>query len=277
MSVVIIIEKHHIHKAAQMAEMNRSFQGVWIPSELWLDRSLSITEKVMIVEIRSLESSERGCYASNAHFGEFFDLSNSRVSEIISGLEKKGIITTEYLRAGKLVAERQIRISKTFGKPNEVLRKTEEGYSEKAKVSNTTNNNTYKTSLSETPSERPDQQVKKKYSFTEEDMRCAQYIANKVDALAGYPGKHPMDNWANTIRLMRERDNRNHREICDLFKWANNDHFWKDNILSPEKLRKQWQKLTIRRNSERTGTTAARPALDWNNTNWADGLLDSGD
>jgi len=140
-----------------------------------------------------------------------------------------------------------------------------------------TTETTYKTYSSENPSDSHDKPVNKKSSFTDEDMRCAEYIAQKVDALAGSPGKHPMDSWANTIRLMRERDNRNHREICDLFKWANNDHFWKDNILSPEKLRKQWQKLTIRRNSERTGSTSARPALDFNSTGWADGLLDNGD
>lgn len=113
---------------------------------------------------------------------------------------------------------------------------------------------------------------KKKYSFNAEDMTAAEYIADKVDALAGSPGKHNLQSWANTIRLMRERDGRNHREICDLFKWANRDSFWKDNVLSPDTLRKQWQKLTIRRNSERNGTTAARPALDFNNTDWADKL-----
>lgn len=130
-----------------------------------------------------------------------------------------------------------------------------------------------KTSSSVNLSDSTDEEiVRKKYSFTAEDMTAAEYIADKVDALAGSPGKHNLQSWANTIRLMRERDGRNHREICDLFKWANRDSFWKDNVLSPDTLRKQWQKLTIRRNSERSGTTAARPALDFNNTDWADKL-----
>lgn len=117
-----------------------------------------------------------------------------------------------------------------------------------------------------------EQAGRKKYSFTPEDMTAAEYIADKVDALAGSLGNHNLQSWANTIRLMRERDGRNHREICDLFKWANRDSFWKDNVLSPDTLRKQWQKLTIRRNSERNGTTSGRPALDFNNTDWADKL-----
>jgi hypothetical protein len=38
---------------------------------------------------------------------------------------------------------------------------------------------------------------------------------------------------------MRLQDKRTHYEICELFKWANEDDFWQENILSPSKLRKQ--------------------------------------
>jgi hypothetical protein len=98
--------------------IDRKFKGVWIPSELWLDRDLSITEKVMMVEIESLEDDVRGCYASNAHFAAFFGLSNSRVSEIISGLSEKGFVSVELIREGKRVVERRIRLSTPFDKPN---------------------------------------------------------------------------------------------------------------------------------------------------------------
>lgn len=98
-------------------DMLRKFQGVWIPAELWRDRALSITEKVMLVEIGSLEDDERGCYASNAKFAEFFDLSISRVSEIISGLAEKRLVSVEQIRDGVRVVERRIRLIHPFGKP----------------------------------------------------------------------------------------------------------------------------------------------------------------
>lgn len=109
--------------------MERKFKGVWIPADTWLDRNLSITEKVMMVEIGSLETDARGCYASNAHFAEFFGLSISRVSEIISGLAAKGMLDVEQIREGKRVIERRIRVvpveterredqSNTFDKSN---------------------------------------------------------------------------------------------------------------------------------------------------------------
>lgn len=129
--------------------MTRKFSGVWIPADLWLDRNLSITEKVMLVEIESLDHADRGCYASNAHFAEFFGLSKSRVSELISGIEQKGLITVELIREGKQVISRSIRRVYPFGKPNTPsentatpIRKTEDPYSENTKGSNTKSSNT---------------------------------------------------------------------------------------------------------------------------------------
>lgn len=129
--------------------LTRKFQGVWIPADTWLDRGLSITEKVMLVEISSLQDEERGCYASNAHFAEFFDLSISRVSEIINGLATKGLVSIEQIREGKRVIERRIRMIDPFGKPNtpsenagNPFGKGEEPPSENTKGSNTSLNNT---------------------------------------------------------------------------------------------------------------------------------------
>ena len=46
---------------------NRDFKGVWIPKEIWLNTDLSIIEKVLLVEIDSLDNSDRGCFASNEY------------------------------------------------------------------------------------------------------------------------------------------------------------------------------------------------------------------
>ncbi|VDZ89240.1 protein YfdO [Lelliottia amnigena] len=73
---------------------------------------------------------------------------------------------------------------------------------------------------------------------------------------------------------MRVQDNRTHYEICDLFQWANRDEFWKDNILSPSSLRKQWDQLTTKR-LRATGTASAtRATVDLHNTDWIDGVLE---
>ena len=71
---------------------NRDFKGVWIPKEVWLNENLSIIEKCLLVEIDSLDNSERGCFASNEYLANFFKLSESRMANIISDLKKRGFI-----------------------------------------------------------------------------------------------------------------------------------------------------------------------------------------
>jgi hypothetical protein len=56
--------------------------------------------------------------------------------------------------------------------------------------------------------------------------------------------------WANTLRLMRERDEIELPEIGKVFRWANKDEFWRTNILSPDKLRRQFAKLRAQMNQE---------------------------
>ena len=72
----------------------RDFKGVWIPREIWLDDRLNALDKVILTEIDSLDSSEKGCWASNKYIAEFCQCSESKVSQTITKLTKLG-----YLRA----------------------------------------------------------------------------------------------------------------------------------------------------------------------------------
>ena len=78
----------------------RDFKGVWIPKEIWLSTDLKVMEKLILVEIDSLDN-EDGCFASNEHFSKFFSLSKNRCSEIIKSLEKKGYIKIAPQNPGK--------------------------------------------------------------------------------------------------------------------------------------------------------------------------------
>lgn len=104
---------------------------------------------------------------------------------------------------------------------------------------------------------------------TSEDLRCAEWLFNMVKSISPSAKKPNYAGWANDIRLMRERDGRTHYEIAALFKWACNDKFWKGNVLCPATLRDKWTQLDIKRNKQQTGEEAAKPELDFNNTDWA--------
>ncbi len=135
-----------------MEEQERQFKGIWIPSEIWLTEELSLQEKVVLVEIDSLEDKEKGCYASNKYFANFFKLSPGRISQIITNLIDKDYIEVKYITKGKEIKERQIRIKRPpyplvrklntyLENDDRGIKKTKEGYLENAKENNITINN----------------------------------------------------------------------------------------------------------------------------------------
>ena len=75
-----------------MEKPSRDFKGIWIPKEIWESHQLSLMEKVLFVEIHSLDN-ERGCFASNKYFAEFFSLHPRRIAEHIASLKEKGFVT----------------------------------------------------------------------------------------------------------------------------------------------------------------------------------------
>lgn len=92
-------------------EQERDFKGIWIPKEIWLSNELTLQEKVILVEIDSLDNDE-GCFASNKYFADFFNLSTSRISQIINGLQFKKWINVEYKTKEKQIVKRVIKINK---------------------------------------------------------------------------------------------------------------------------------------------------------------------
>ena len=128
-----------------MADYERDFKGVWIPKEIWLNNDLTIMEKVFLVEIDSLDN-EDGCYASNKHFSEFFQLSKGRCSQIINSLKEKGYIKISYKRKDNQIEKRTIRVVNKLNTPIKYIKGgikySKGGYLENAKENNTLYNNT---------------------------------------------------------------------------------------------------------------------------------------
>lgn len=112
--------------------MNRNFKGVWIPKNIWLNKTLTWMEKLFLVEIDSLNN-ENGCFASNAYFSEFFQLSKQRCSQIINKLLEKKAINISYEYEGKEIKKRVICIDEGY----QIFFR---GYQENAKDNNTINN-----------------------------------------------------------------------------------------------------------------------------------------
>lgn len=91
----------------------------------------------------------------------------------------------------------------------------------------------------------------RKVAFEPQDRKLASWMLTKIREVHSAFREPNLDAWADEIRLMRERDGRTHREMAELFRWANADAFWRTNILSPHKLRAQWDTLAIKREAAR--------------------------
>jgi hypothetical protein len=96
-----------------MERAQRDFKGVWIDREIWLAKELSLMEKVLFVEIHSLDN-ERGCFASNRYFAEFFGVSTRQVATHVSSLRDKGFITVTVENQN----ERTIRVTGKYAYAN---------------------------------------------------------------------------------------------------------------------------------------------------------------
>ncbi|HFW7070351.1 TPA: hypothetical protein ACIC9P_001567 [Morganella morganii] len=107
---------------------------------------------------------------------------------------------------------------------------------------------------------------------TADDLKAAQWIFQLITRISPSAKTPNWSGWANDVRLMREQDNRTHSDICQMFKFANQDSFWKSNILCPAKLREKWTQLEAKRNTQGQGKQSGRPHLDFDNTDWAEGL-----
>jgi len=108
---------------------------------------------------------------------------------------------------------------------------------------------------------------------TADDLKAARWIYQKLLVVNASLSEPKWVEWANTVRLMRMVDRRTHREICELLVWASEDDFWDSNILSPSGLRRHWDTLTTQRARKPKNSRASAAPLDFDNTDWAEGLL----
>ena len=122
-------------------------------------------------------------------------------------------------------------------------------------------------SISTSGKDFPPAKTGKKFVYTDDDLRAANWIFGLIKNLSPNVKTPDFASWANEIRLMRERDGRSHKDICELFKWANQNEFWASNILSPAKLREKWDQLEIKRNAspnvKRKESFAEKNSSDW--------------
>lgn len=92
-----------------------------------------------------------------------------------------------------------------------------------------------------------------KTKFSDEHMDLALLLRKLItDRKADFKFNGSINKWANDIRLMIDQDKRDFTKIKTVLEWSQKDPFWQKNILSTDKLRKQFDRLEMQMQTEGT-------------------------
>ncbi len=232
---------------------------------------------------------------TNTVIAELTGLSDTHVSDAIRALAERKIIFSQKQGMMKLVGVNTELSGWILDKPETGRKfpKTGKSFPESGKRFPKTvdtqykNKNSNKNPSSDDSLESPDKPISKFLSShpdafvysatgskwgTQEDDRASRWIYEKVCVVDASAKEPNWADWANVVRLMRQQDNRTHKEICELFLWANRDSFWCSNILSPAALRKKWGTLSAQMGKpNRSQRPSADPVPHWNSKeSWED-------
>ena len=84
-----------------------------------------------------------------------------------------------------------------------------------------------------------------------QDIKLAQFLYDLIKKnTPNWYLKPKIEVWASEIRKLRELDKQTPEEIEKVIKWCQDDDFWKSNILSTTKLRKQFPTLLVQMNKK---------------------------
>lgn len=237
---------------------------------------------------------------TNTVIAELTDLGESHISDTIKSLAERKIIFAHKQGVMKIVGINtelsewildKPKTGKLFPESGKVLPKTGKPFPETGDTQYKNKNNSKRSSSFRNSKESRNEETLKFLSRhpeavdgiytpagkswgTADDLKAARWIFDKALTVNASLSEPNWVEWANTIRLMRMQDKRSHYEICELFKWANEDSFWQNNILSPTSLRKQWDKLTTKRQRYPNPQHAKSCAAALDNTDWIKGVLE---
>ena len=174
------------------------------------------------------------CYASKEFLGELLSITPQAVWGILKRLSEKGIIEKNkddrrYLRTTQKWYDAVILMKL----------KMREEYKETLDTRKL-DDIKQKETLCSTPHQH-------KETLDNKDKELSKLLYNLIrEENPNWYIKPDWNKWAEEIRKLREIDNRTYEQIEFIIRWCQQDEFWSKNILSPAKLRKQFNSLVVK-------------------------------
>ena len=249
--------------------LHRTIQKHWLYEEkrkfskyeAWLDLLMMVNYKDnKIVQDGKLIEVKRGeRITSVRQLMDRWDWSNTKVMNFLNLLSQDEMITYEITPKKKtLIKILKYHEYQGFQEVDQSEEKTQNTH--RTTTETTQNNINNKDNKANKEKKEPSSP-----KFSTSDTENAKLLFEKMKE--NNPGiKEPkFDDWSNEFRLIRERDERTDKQVKYLINWTQNDVFWRTTILSPGKLRKQWDQLVGRAKAEdeRKKQMKVKREIDW--------------
>lgn len=98
----------------------RGFKGIFIPKSIWFDTRLNATEKMILMEIDSLDNGN-GCFASNDYLANFCQCTTRKISDTITKLVKLKFIKVVSFDGRKRKIQSNLSLEKNSIPPRKIF------------------------------------------------------------------------------------------------------------------------------------------------------------
>lgn len=227
--------------------MTRNFKGIWIDKDIWMNPDLSITEKCLLAEISSLDN-DKGCYASNKYFAEFFCISIKTISRSIAKLVEMELLSAEYEKKQantKRVLKCLFHTGQIVQNDQSTLDKLSISHGTKSPTSNTVLNNTNKKEEYLMKLWTIDQIKSHKYDEIDFHTRCI----GVFNTFTFYqPNNKTLDElkmseWFLPLRRLTKKYDWN--IIGTILNWTLEHKFWGTCIVDTQSFEKSFEKISL--------------------------------
>lgn len=94
-------------------------------------------------------------------------------------------------------------------------------------------------------STKPTSKSIKKYSENSQEYKAAKYLFSKIKNNNSSAKEPNFQTWSKEFHYIFDIDKRDKHEVVRVIDWCQSDSFWMTNILSPKKLRDQYDRLKL--------------------------------
>ena len=181
--------------------MDRIVKGIWIPIEIWQNRSLSWNEKILLMEIDSFTAKDRECYISNEYIAELLGVSVSWASKCLSHLLELGLVRVVKFDGRKRYVESTIQFKADLNESS-MQDGTKVPYTNNNEYINN-NNSLYKKDSSRF--QKPTIEEIRQYCQEKGVNVDAEQFYNFYESKGWLIGKSPMKNWRAAVATWAKR------------------------------------------------------------------------